>query len=67
MNTAPKRGTLYMVRDGFLICPICGRNHKLLRIDPETRAKHLAVWCKICRREIILDIDECQCRESQSQ
>lgn len=67
MNTAPKRGTLYMVRDGFLICPICGRNHKLLRIDPETRAKHLAVWCRDCKSEIILDIDQGQCFESRSQ
>lgn len=67
MNTAEKRDRLYAVKDGFLICPVCGRNHKLLRIDPRTRAEHLVVWCKICRSEIILDIDESQCRESQSQ
>lgn len=67
LQTPVKRGKLYAVKDGFLICPVCGRNHRLLRIDPRTRAENLAVWCKICRSEIILDIDKSQCRESQSQ
>ena len=56
-----------MVRDGFLICPICRRNKRLMRIDPQTRAVHLAVWCRDCKSEIILDIDQGQCFESRSQ
>ena len=67
LNATAKCGKLYMVRDGFLICPICRRNKRLMRIDPQTRAVHLAVWCRDCKSEIILDIDQGQCFESRSQ
>lgn len=67
LNAPPKRGTLLTVRDGFLICPICRRNKRLMRVDPQTTAVHLAVWCRDCKHEIILDIDEGQCFESRSQ
>ena len=45
------------VSDGWVACPICKRNKKLLRVTPETTAKHLPVWCRDCKSEIILDIE----------
>lgn len=43
--------------DGWLTCPICKRNKKLLRLMPKTKAHHLPVYCRICQSEIILDIE----------
>lgn len=43
------------VKDGWISCPGCGRH--LLRIEPETEAKQLPVYCRGCRREIIVNID----------
>lgn len=67
LQTSVKRGKLYVVRDGFLVCPNCRRNKRLMRIDPKTRAVNLAVWCRDCKNEIMLDIDQGQCFESRSQ
>ena len=49
-----KRDTIIHVRDGWIECPYC--HHKLLRIKPETQAKSLPVYCRVCKREIIIDI-----------
>lgn len=46
-----------VTRDGYLLCPICQRQ-KVLRLLPETEGKQIAVWCKNCRRESIVDIDQ---------
>ncbi len=53
------------VKEGYLVCPVCKRNRKLLQIDPATQAKHLVVYCRDCKSEIIVDIDEGQCFESR--
>lgn len=66
MRTETKRGTL-VTKDGWLTCPVCGRNHRLLRIGPETTAHGLPVYCRTCRSEIILDIDKGQSVKRQSQ
>lgn len=39
----------------FSSCPICGAR-KLLRLDPETSATALPVFCRRCKRVIVLDI-----------
>ena len=49
-----------VTKDGWLMCPRCGRG-KVLRLDPGTRAKDLPVYCKCCRMESIVNIDECLC------
>ena len=54
------------VVNGWITCPQCRRNHRLLRIDPETEARGLPVWCKDCKTEIILDIDRGQSVERRS-
>lgn len=46
------------VTDGWVPCPACGRNHRLLKIRPDTEAKRLVVYCRSCKREIELDIDK---------
>ena len=45
------------VTDGWVSCPICRRNKRLLRVTPATRAQHLTVYCRDCKSEIILDIE----------
>ncbi|MCI9395102.1 MAG: hypothetical protein HFF35_10175 [Oscillospiraceae bacterium] len=54
------------VKDGWLICPNCKRNHRLLRVEPETQARGLPVYCRTCRTEIILNIDRGQSVKRQS-
>lgn len=66
LQTGKQHGKI-QVQDGWIACPECGRNHRLLRIDPETEAKHLRVYCRTCRREIILDIEKGQSVKRQSQ
>lgn len=49
LQTQGKSDILYNVRDGFLICPICRRNKRLLKISPETKAHGLIVYCRIAK------------------
>ena len=37
------------------MCPACGK-HKVLRLLPNTSAKDLAVYCKRCNKESIVNI-----------
>ena len=67
LQTQGKSDILYSVRDGFLICPTCRRNKRLLKISPETKAHGLIVYCRDCKNEIRVDIDHGQCFESRSQ
>ncbi|MBQ1789882.1 MAG: hypothetical protein II008_06890 [Oscillospiraceae bacterium] len=52
-------------RGGFLQCPYCG-NRKLLRVEQDTEAHALPVWCRKCQRELLIDIARGQCRMSRS-
>lgn len=54
------------VQKGWVSCPQCGRNHRLLRIEAETEARRLPVYCRTCKKEIILDIDKGQSVKRQS-
>ena len=65
MQSQKECGTL-VVKDGWITCPECGRNHRLLRITPSTEASRLPVYCRTCRREIILDIKRGQSVKRQS-
>lgn len=55
------------VRDGYLVCPTCRRNRRLLQIKPDTVATHLVVFCRDCKSEHNVDIEQGQCFESRSQ
>lgn len=65
MQTQAIRGKILTVEDGYLICPACRRNRKLLPVEPDTEAVNLSVYCRTCKRRIKLDIHEGQCFESQ--
>jgi len=54
------------VTNGWITCPICKRNKRLLRIEADTEAKGLPVFCKDCKTEIILDIARGQSVERRS-
>nr|DAO54892.1 MAG TPA: cysteine-rich protein [Caudoviricetes sp.] len=55
------------IKNGWISCPVCGRNHRLLRITDETEACSLPVYCRTCRSEIILNIAKGQSVKRQSQ
>ena len=55
-----------IVKDGWIICPNCRRNHRLLRITDTTEAHGLPVFCRDCKQEIILDIERGQSVERRS-
>ncbi len=54
------------VRDGWITCPECRRNHRLLRITDETEAKNLEVFCRDCKKTIVLNIERGQSVERRS-
>lgn len=54
------------IKNGWITCPVCNRNRRLLRIDDETEAKRLPVYCRDCKTEIILDITRGQSVERRS-
>lgn len=65
LQSAPACGKL-VIRDGWVTCPVCKRNHRLIRVEPETEAKGLPVYCRTCRSEIVLNIDRGQSVKRQS-
>lgn len=66
MQTQHFSDTMLTVRDGFLICPNCRSNKRLMKILPDTTATHVVAFCRICKAENIVDIDHGQCYESRS-
>ncbi len=65
MRIKPECDTL-VAKDGWIACPVCRRNKRLLRITPETQADCLPVFCRDCKTEIILHIDRGQSVERRS-
>ena len=67
MQSSGFHGKMLTVKDGYLVCPTCRRNKKLLRISPDTEAHRLPVFCRDCKNTHIVDIEQGQCFESRSQ
>lgn len=59
-------GIILATKGGYLVCPYC-RASRLQRIRPETRAESLQIYCRKCKRELIVDIAEGQCYLSRGQ
>lgn len=55
-----------IVRNGWIICPVCG-NKRMFRLDEETEARKLPVYCRDCKTEFILNITRGQSVERRSQ
>lgn len=56
MQTKTKADTL-VIKDGHIICPNCGRSTQY-RVRPDTHGKNWPIWCKHCRKESIVNIEE---------
>lgn len=41
----------------WLMCPICGKG-KVLQILPSTVATDLVVFCKVCKKESVVNIQQ---------
>lgn len=67
MKTGQMHGKMLTVRDGYLVCPTCRRNKRLMRINQDTVATRVVAYCRDCKTEHIVDIDRGQCYESRSQ
>lgn len=51
------------IQNGWAVCPVCGWA-RMMRVEPDTKAKHLPVYCKRCHNETIVNIEpesQCQC------
>ena len=66
MQAKREHGTLVPVKDGWISCPVCRRNKRLLRISADTEARGLPVFCRDCKTEVILDIARGQSVERRS-
>lgn len=60
-------GKMLTVKDGWLACPTCRRNKRLMKINSDTVASRAVAYCRDCKTEHIVDIDRGQCFESRSQ
>lgn len=65
LQSQEKCGKL-VVRNGWLTCPVCKRNKRLLRVPPDTEARGLRIYCTDCKTELILDISRGQSVERRS-
>ena len=45
-----------VIKNGWLMCPQCGKM-KVLRLEAETTAHALPVYCRRCRQESIVNIE----------
>ena len=62
-----KYDIIYSTQDGWLTCPVCRRNKRLLQVTPQTSAENLIVFCRICKTEHLIDIRKGECFKSQGQ
>lgn len=64
MQNSGNRGKLLTVREGYLICPVCRQNKKLLPVLPTTSGTNIVAWCPKCKHRTIVNIDHGLCFES---
>ena len=67
LHNSPACGKILTVKDGYLTCPRCRTNNRVMKIHPTTFARNAVAFCRICKWEGLVNIQEGQCFESQSQ
>ena len=67
LHNATERGKMLLVEDGFLVCPVCLRNKHLKRIGHNERGENIVCYCRSCKQETVVDIEQGQCYMSRSQ
>ena len=46
MQSQGIHGKMLTVKDGWLTCPTCRRNKRLMKINPDTRAQRAVAYCR---------------------
>ena len=67
MQGESKHGKMLTVSNGWLTCPRCRRNKRLMKIRPDTQGHRLIAYCRVCKNEILIDVNMGACFESQGQ
>lgn len=67
MQATQKSDMILTVRDGWLVCPICRKNRRLLHVLPETEADNLELYCKDCKSRLTVRITRGRSVERRSQ
>lgn len=58
---------MLVIKNGYLICPVCRRNKQLYKINPQDEAEQITLYCRDCKHEVKVKISKGQCFESRSQ
>lgn len=66
MLTAHPENDKLTVINGWLQCPVCRRNRRLMRVLPDTEGTRIPIYCRDCKTELKIDIHAGQCFESRS-
>ena len=65
LQSTGDRATISVDSAGWLTCPKCRINRRLMRIRPDTEAKRLVVYCRTCKNEIVIDVEKGESFQSQ--
>lgn len=59
MQTEAKSGRMLTVKNGHAVCPTC-RKRMSPKILLTTAGKDIVLFCRLCKEEIIVDIEQGQ-------
>lgn len=67
MTETAKYDKILPVTGGYVYCPRCRPvKTKLLKIPTDTSAHNLRLYCRKCKTEFVVDVEQGQCFESRS-
>ena len=67
LQNQEKSAKLETTADGWLICPVCRMNRRLMRIEPDAEATGITVFCRRCKNEIRLNVKKGEGFKSEGQ